>query len=167
MLPFLLLHGSMEPDPLFPQHTFLILHSQNHAEQGQIESNLFPSVKSLSCSLCKGKYQSTPHYQLTLINMQYRGLTYRLLWVFCSSQQAGKIKCPAAEILESFALEEEEDEHATSWAYLPRKEKYVVLVGGAARSGRPYAGFGSLKKASIWFSSVSKLKFLKWSQIFK
>lgn len=60
-----------------------------------------------------------------------------------------------------------EGEHSTSWACLPQREKYVVLVRGAVRSGRPCAGFGSLKKTSIWFSSVSKLKFLKWSQIFK
>lgn len=99
--------------------------------------------------------------------MQYGGLTYKVLRVLCSSQQTGKDTCPAAELLRSFSLGEKEDEHATSWACLPRKEKYVVLVGGAARSGRPYAGFGSLKKASIWFVSVSKLKFLKWSQIFK
>ena len=99
--------------------------------------------------------------------MQYGGLTDKLLAVFRSSQQAGKDKCPAAEILRSFALGEKEDEHVTSWACLPQKEKYVVLVGGAARAGRPYAGFGSLKKASIWFGSVSKLKFLKRSQICK
>lgn len=102
-----------------------------------------------------------------MTNMQYGGLTYKLLRVFCSSQQTGKDKCSAGEIVKSFALGVKEDEHATSWACLPRKEKYVVLVGGAVRSGKPYAGFGSLKKASIWFGSVSKLKFLKWSQIFK
>lgn len=84
--------------------------------------------------------------------------------VFCSSQQAEKYKCPTAETTGALSWE---SEHATCWAYLPQKEKYVVLVRGAARSGRPCGGFGSLKKASIWFSSVSKLKFLKWSQIFK
>lgn len=154
---------------LLPQSSFLIPHSQYHAQQGRNEPDLFPSGKSLSRSVRErkcGKYQSAPHHQLTMTNTQHRGLTCKLLGVFCGSQQMGKDKWSAAEVLRRFTLGEE-DEHATSWACLPQKEKYVVVAGGAARSGRPYASFGTLKKDSIWFGSVSKLKFLKWSQTFK